>query len=88
MTLRNFLITFFLICNCTYLAESQTLGGYPLYGYLANAVHPNSCSDGAVAHFPDDSIWVNLVSNTIATGNFSLNDVDSTGNDLLLREKR
>ncbi len=84
MTLRNFLVLIFLIINCPRLANSQTLGGYPLYGHLANAIHPTGCSDGYVAHFPDDSIWVNLNSNVVTTGNFSLTDVDSTGNDLLL----
>ena len=82
--LRNFLILLFLIWSCPSITNSQSLGGHSLYGFLANAIHPNGCNDGAVAHFPDDSIWVNLSDNTITIANFTLPDIDSIGTDLLL----
>ncbi len=83
MKKRYSLIVFYLLCNCPLITNSQTLGGYSLYGHLATAIHPFGCSDGYVTHFPDDSIWVNLV-NDSTTGTFTSMDIDSTGEDLLL----
>ena len=67
-----------------FMSKSQTLGGYPIIGYLEDAVHPNGCVVSAVTGPPDDSTWVNLTVGDTMSGTFGNPWIDSTGNELLL----
>ena len=67
-----------------FMSKSQTLGGYPIIGYLADALHPDGCVVSAVTGPPDDSTWVNLTVGDTMSGTFGNQWFDSTGNELLL----
>lgn len=80
----KYLLLIFAILSINFNSNSQTLGGYQVYGYLATAVHPYGCSATYVTGVPDDSIWVNFSPNDSMTGTFSLSATDVAGKELLL----
>jgi hypothetical protein len=69
---------------CHQWAQSQTIAGYAVNGYLQNAVHPNSCSSEFVTGVPDDSLWVNFDTGNIMNGTFNHVSTDSIGDELLI----
>lgn len=77
-------ILFVGICVSPLSLQSQTLGGYNLYGYLTSAVQSNGCNTSYVLGLPNDSIWVNFLANEFMTGEFSIPSIDKLGDDLLL----
>jgi gliding motility-associated-like protein len=73
-----------LIIFLPFSSFNQTLGGYIIYDYLVNALHPFVCSPDYVTGMPNDSTWVNFNNNDVMTGNFGLQWTEGNGDELLL----
>jgi hypothetical protein len=79
------LLLFVIFLFSKLLATSQSLGGYPLYGCLSTASISPGCSVADyVTGWPDDSIWVNVNTNSVMTGMFTCWSMDHPGNDVML----